>query len=63
MAVADAAAWSNTLTLTSDGAILVHNRRHLEPTNAFLVSAHRLEAHRLALFVEVARFVDGRLWK
>lgn len=51
------------LTLASDSAVLVQDRRHLEPTNAFPVSALGLEVHCLALLVEVARIVDGRLCK
>lgn len=54
---------SQLLTVAFDGTVLVHRRRNVEPTNTFPVSALRPVVDRLALFVESARIVDGRLWK
>lgn len=48
------------ITFAFDCAVFVSGWRHFEPTNAFAVTAFRLEIERLALFVEKAALVDRR---
>lgn len=48
------------ITFAFDCAVFVGGWRHFKPTNAFAVTAFRLEIERLALFVEKAALVDRR---